>query len=91
MHGDRLSQDGTVDDVEPDGQPGPIDQQMLVDRAAQHANRGIGCVYDARALGRYGSDPDGDYARVRDRRPDRPDGGAAVPRVFRESAAPNPR
>lgn len=89
--GCRASQDGAVYDVEPDGEVTPIDQQMLVDIAAEHADRGVGCVEDARAGGRDGSSADGDHARVRDRRPDRSDGGAAVPRVFRESAAPSPR
>lgn len=91
MQRDRPSQDGAVDHVQSDRHAVPIDQQMLAHRPAQHADRWVGGVKDARAGGRDGTSPDGDDARVRDRRPDGLDGGAAVPRVFRESATPSPR
>jgi len=89
--GYRPSQDGAVDHVQSDGHAVPIDEQMLAHRPAQHADRWVAGVKDARAGSRDGTSPHGDDARVRDRRPDGLDGGAAVPRVFRESATPSPR
>ena len=74
--GYRASQDGAVYYVEPHGQAVPIDQQMLVDSTAQHADRSDGCVEYTLTGGRDGSNLDG---------------GAAVLRVLRESAAPSPR
>lgn len=66
---DRPGQYGAIDDVEANGKAGTIDQQMLVDRSAQHANCRVGSIENARAVVRGRTDPDGDHARVHDRRP----------------------
>ena len=81
----------SFDDIEPRVNAISFDQEMLVVEPAKRPDRRERPIESASAVRFTRTRPNGDHTRVDDRRPHRQHMGAALRRIFRESAAPIPR
>ena len=88
---DRTRCRSPLDHIEPDEFTTTVDQQMFAARPAHHACVGRKRVEEQRAHVNWLHSPYREDAWVNGRRPHRQNGGAALVRVFRESAAPSAR